>query len=96
MGEPTSSEAAWIVEQTIADLQHLMVSGERSAAEITDAHLARIAALDDDLGSVVEVNPDARAIAAALDDERRSGTSADRCTGFRSCSRRTSTPTTTC
>ncbi len=73
MGEPTSTEAAWIVERSITDLQHLMASGERSAAEITDAHLTRIAALDTDLRSVVEVNPDAPAIAAALDDERRSG-----------------------
>ncbi|MGA7758359.1 MAG: amidase [Ilumatobacteraceae bacterium] len=72
--ETMSTEARWIVERSIADLQHLMGSGERSAAEITDAYLARIAALDTDLRSVVEVNPDARAIAAALDDERRSGT----------------------
>ncbi len=70
-----SAATSWIVEQPIIDLQHLMVSGERNAAEITDAYLARIAVLDTDLRSVVETNPDARAIAAALDDERRSGTS---------------------
>ena len=70
-----STRTSWIVERSITDLQHLMVSAERSAAEITDAYLARIASLDTDLRSVVETNPDARAIAAALDDERRSGTS---------------------
>ena len=70
-----STRTSWVVERSITDLQHLMVSAERSAAEITDAYLARIASLDTDLRSVVETNPDARAIAAALDDERRSGTS---------------------
>ena len=65
---------SWIVEQSIAALQQLMLSGERSAAEITAAYLDRIAAIDPGLNSVVEINPDAMRIAASLDDERRAGT----------------------
>ncbi len=65
---------SWIVEQSIAALKRLMLSGECSAAEITDAYVNRIAAIDPGLNSVVEINPEAMRIAAGLDDERRAGT----------------------
>ena len=65
---------SWIVEQSISGLQELMSSGKRTAAQIVDAYLDRIVAIDPDLRSVVEINPDARSIAELLDDERSSGT----------------------
>ena len=52
------------------ELQKQMAVGQRSSRQITEAYLARIAALDrrgPELRSVIETNPDALAIAAALD-----------------------------
>jgi amidase len=64
-------------ERSIAQWQELMESGAVSAVEIVEHYLARIDAIDRDgptLRSVLEVNPDAAALAAELDDERsRSG-----------------------
>ena len=60
----------------IAELQAAMCGGRLSAAELAGYCLDRIARLDRSgprLGAVVEVNPDAPAIAEALDDERRRG-----------------------
>ena len=64
---------AWLVERSIAGLQELMGSGERSAVDITSAYLERIEALDGPYRSVVETNPDAVAIASSLDQERAAG-----------------------
>lgn len=53
-----------------------MAAGELSSADITRLYLERINALDDHgpaLGAVIETNPDAPAIAAALDAERKAG-----------------------
>jgi amidase len=60
-------------EITIADLQAGMASGKFSARSITEKYLARIEEIDKQgpaLNSVIEVNPDALAIADALDKER--------------------------
>jgi len=59
-------------EATVAQLQAEMGAGRRSARSLVDAYLARIEALDGSLKSVIELNPDAPAIAAALDAERSS------------------------
>ena len=61
-------------ETTISDLQTRIKSGELSAAALTAAYLARIHEVDKAgprLNSVIEVNPDAPAIAEALDKERK-------------------------
>ncbi|HWQ13688.1 MAG TPA: amidase family protein, partial [Roseiflexaceae bacterium] len=59
---------------TIPDMQRLMAEGALTAAELTLYYLARIRRHDvGRLRSVVEVNPEAPAIAAALDEERRVG-----------------------
>ncbi len=61
-------------EATLAALQERMASGELTARRLTLAHLERIAALDrqgPELRSVIETNPEAVAIAEALDAERR-------------------------
>ena len=63
-----------IEEATIATLQAAMQSGRLTAAALLDLDLARIQALDwngPTLRSVQETNPEARASAQALDDERR-------------------------
>lgn len=61
-------------EATIAALQERMQSGALTARGLTAAYLARIEALDRkgaSLHSVIETNPDALAIAEALDAERK-------------------------
>jgi amidase len=61
-------------EATVADLAQRMARGELGAADLVDRYAARIAALDRGgpaLRSVIELNPDARAIAVELDEERR-------------------------
>jgi amidase len=61
-------------EATIADLQAAMRSGKHTARSLAEAYLARIEAVDRGgpaLTSVIEVNPDAMAIAEALDTERK-------------------------
>jgi amidase len=55
---------------TIPDLQELMEAGELTAVELTQAYLDRIAALNDDLGAVLSVNPHALDDAAASDEAR--------------------------
>jgi amidase len=61
-------------EITIAELQEGMKSGKYTAQGITEKYLARIAAVDKrgpSVNSVIEVNPDALAIAEASDKERK-------------------------
>ncbi len=61
-------------EITIAELQEGMKSGRLTARSVTEKYLARIEAVDKQgpgLKSVIEVNPDALAIAEALDKERK-------------------------
>src|SRR5262245_46760715 len=63
-------------EATVADLQKKMGSGDETARSICEKYLARIEALDRNgprLLSVIEVNPDALAIAESLDAERKAG-----------------------
>jgi len=61
-------------EATVSDLQEKMASGELTSRKVTELYLARIEALDKKgpaLRSILETNPDALAIAGALDRERR-------------------------
>ena len=63
-----------VQDKGIAELQAAMASGETSALELTEAYLERIAEIDrrgPRLNAVIEINPDARAIAGDLDRERR-------------------------
>jgi len=50
-----------------------MASGELTSATLTEAYLARIEAIDPELRSVLEINPDALGIAERMDQERRGG-----------------------
>jgi amidase len=63
-------------EVTIADLQNGMTSGKFTARSIAERYLARIDAVDKQgpaINAVIEVNPDALAIADILDKERKAG-----------------------
>src|SRR5215204_1182380 len=58
-------------EITIGELQAKMKSGELTARKIAEMYLERIKAIDPKLKSVIETNPDALAIADAMDKERK-------------------------
>ncbi len=63
-------------ELSIAELQHRMEAGIDTSRSLTEKYLARIDAIDRHgpmLRSVLEVNPDALAIADRMDAERRAG-----------------------
>ncbi len=56
-------------------LEELTIDGMRrySARQLTQAYLARIAKVDESINSIIELNPDALAIADLLDRERAAG-----------------------
>src|SRR5258705_5639533 len=63
-------------EAGISSLQEKMTSGKYSSEQITKLYLDRIDAIDKKgpmLNSVIEINPDALAMAKAMDDERKAG-----------------------
>ncbi len=63
-----------IAEMGVAELQAAMTSGKTSSQALVKAYLARIKKIDKSgptINSVIELNPDALAIAAALDKERK-------------------------
>ncbi len=61
------------VEATIPQLQAAMASGALTSAGLTMGYIKRIQSLNPTLHAVIEVNPNAVAIATALDNERRAG-----------------------
>src|SRR5436305_1072839 len=70
----TASAAGFqFVEATIPQLQDAMASGALTSAGLTMGYIKRIQALNPTLHAVIEVNSNALAIAAALDNERRAG-----------------------
>jgi amidase len=58
---------------TVASLQAAMTGGQATAQSIAEGYLARIAEIDKKLNSVIELNPDALAIADQMDRERKAG-----------------------
>jgi amidase len=74
---PSRSQQSFAFEETtVAQLQDGMKAGRLTARGVTQTYLARIAALDRQgptLRAVLETNPEALAIADALDAERRRG-----------------------
>jgi amidase len=79
--DPAVSDAASgdnfaLAELTVDDLQKAMTNGTQSSRSITQLYLDRIQAIDKQgplLNSVIELNPDALAIADSLDKERKEG-----------------------
>jgi amidase len=75
-GPPRSNEISTFEfdEITITDLQDAMKSGKHTARSIAEKYLARIDQIDKQgpaINSIIELNPDALAIAEALDKERK-------------------------
>jgi amidase len=62
-----------VEEKSITQLQEAMRSGVMTSRALVEAYRARIAEMDKELRSVIELNPDALSIADALDAERKSG-----------------------
>lgn len=63
-----------VVEADVGQLQRLMARGQLSAQQLVTHYLARIRAIDmagPTLKAVIELNPEARAIALELDRERK-------------------------
>ena len=72
--ERSASAAGFdFVEATIPQLQAAMASGALTSAGLTQGYINRIQSLNPTLHAVIEVNPNAIAIATALDNERRRG-----------------------
>ena len=61
------------VEKTIPELQGMLASGQLTSRDLVLGYLRRIADLNPLLHAVIETNPQAVAIAAQLDNERRAG-----------------------
>ena len=62
-----------LTEKSVGELQSLMQSRAATSVTITSGYVARIRTLDKKLNSIIEINPDALAIAAEMDKERRTG-----------------------
>lgn len=72
----TPSRPDVVYEATITELQAAMSAGRLRSVDLIDAYIARINAYDHAgpaLNAVIRLNPNARAEAAALDAERKSG-----------------------
>jgi len=61
------------VEKSILELQAAMAAGQLNSRELTHGYIRRIQSLNPLLHSVIELNPNAIAIASQLDNERRRG-----------------------
>jgi amidase len=74
--ETITNDAFELNEISIAQLQEKYAAGVYSAEQVTNLYLKRIDALDKNgpkLQSVIEINPDAVAIAQQMDAERKAG-----------------------
>ena len=60
-------------EVTVGELQEMMQAGDLSSVQLVDYYIDRIAQLDPQLNSILEINPDVHEIARALDAERLGG-----------------------
>ena len=61
------------VEKSILELQAAMAAGQLNSRELTHGYIRRIQSLNPLIHSVIELNPNAIAIATQLDAERRRG-----------------------
>jgi amidase len=62
-----------LIEMTIGEAQSKLHSGQWTSRRLVEMYLERIKQIDGKLRSVIEVNPDALAIADRLDRERKRG-----------------------
>lgn len=62
-----------LIRRTAAELSELLQTNEVTSAEVTRAHLERIAAVEDDIHAFLHVNANALATAEDIDARRRAG-----------------------
>ncbi len=70
---PAQDQSFEVFETSISDLQQAMTDGRVTSVQLVEAYFARINAYDQSgpaLNSMIRLNPNARAQAAALDQER--------------------------
>lgn len=60
-----------LMETDIMSIQNAMAAGKLTSEQLVQMYLDRINEYDDDINSLITVNPDALAIAKALDEERK-------------------------
>ena len=73
---PVTGDNFELNEATISDLQAKMASGKYNSEQLTRMYLQRIEDIDKKgyaLNAIIELNPDALAIAQAMDAERKAG-----------------------
>ncbi|HEY2103818.1 MAG TPA: amidase family protein [Chthoniobacterales bacterium] len=70
---PSFATSASFVEKSIPQLQALLASGQLTSRGLVQDYIQRISALNPVLHAVIELNPQAVAIAAGLDNQRRAG-----------------------
>ena len=70
-GPASEAKVLDLSEKTVAELAAAMQKGEMTSEAITNWYLARIKAIDPKINSMIEINPDALAIARQRDNERR-------------------------
>jgi amidase len=70
---PSGDPFPELVEVTISDLQAKMKARKLTSRQLVEMYLERIKAIDDKTRSVLEINPDALAIADEMDKERKKG-----------------------
>ncbi|KAF8129135.1 amidase signature domain-containing protein [Mycena galopus ATCC 62051] len=63
-----------LYEATIAELQAGLAAGDFTSVDLVNAYFARINEVNDELHAVIETSPTALAQAAALDEQRKQGT----------------------
>src|SRR6185437_11042709 len=61
------------VEKSISELEAAMASGQLTSRELTLGYIRRVQQLNPLIHSVIELNPNAMAIATQLDADRRRG-----------------------
>lgn len=62
-----------VEEKTVLELQEAMRKGDITSKQLCEIYLNRIKQIDGKINSIIEVNPDALAIAEQIDTERQSG-----------------------
>jgi len=67
----SSAQTLNIEEATLTDLQAGLSAGLFTSVALVEQYIARIGVIDKQINSVIELNPDAPSIAAALDRERK-------------------------
>ncbi|KAI1287858.1 amidase signature enzyme [Xylaria venustula] len=70
---PAKSPSPSLLDSSIAELATLLKAGDFNSQELVKLYVQRVGEVNDDLGAVIELNPDAVSIARHLDRERADG-----------------------